>query len=196
MENTDKDHVAIDITILIMSSDEIQGDQKASMTNCMESDALPKTYTKPKLVPGFYSTKFNFSCTTEGKIGDTRYKNLGLTQVEYKVKVGQYGYGVATEGDLNMETISCVRIRHNLCMEKLQNYINLGLRSKRNITKRNPRKTMQRCVDIVLFINLMLFKNESRTTIYSANLFAIESIRCKHARVATTYICQTRPNVI
>lgn len=48
MENTDKDHVAIDITILIMSSDEIQGDQKASMTNCMESDALPKTYTKPK----------------------------------------------------------------------------------------------------------------------------------------------------
>ena len=30
------------------------------------------------LVPGLYSTKFNFSCTTEGKIGDTRYINLGL----------------------------------------------------------------------------------------------------------------------
>ena len=36
------------------------------------------------IVPGLYSTKFNFSCTTvtirrpEGKIGDTRYINLGL----------------------------------------------------------------------------------------------------------------------
>ena len=46
-------------------------------------EAETEPLDEERLVPGFYSTKFNFSCTTEGKIGDTRYKNLGLLRASY-----------------------------------------------------------------------------------------------------------------